>query len=182
MIITIDMLDKSGVMYDWKTLYVGIKLNLVDYNDLTTYANKIMNDDTYVDNEFINELTWGIDESLKNEIVVKMPLEFNFEMLTPESTNWTLEIEKLRYTILNYLRTTTETVNELLSKIEEVYSDFNYPHDMDTFIRYMPLKNTSNLSENTIENNYKCMIHDLDNFLMLEKKKIDVKNKPTVFL
>jgi len=175
MIISIDMLDKSGIDYDWRTLYVGINVNLVECNELTTYALKIMDDDKYEDDEFINELAWGIEDNLKGEILTKMFLKFNFDMLTPESTNWELEIEKLRYTILNYLRNTIKDNNELLSEIEEVYADFNYPQDMEEFIPYMPVKSNCKLSTNSIEDNNKRMINNLDNFLVLEKKKIDVK-------
>lgn len=43
MIINMDMLDKSGIDYDWRTLYVGISINLVKCDELTTYALKMMN-------------------------------------------------------------------------------------------------------------------------------------------
>lgn len=175
MIISVNMLDKSGVDYDWRTLYVGISVNLVECNELTTYALKMMDDDKYEDDEFINELAWGIEDNLNGEILTKMLLKFNFHMLIPESNSWELELEKLRYTILNYLRNTIKDDNELLRKIEEVYSDFNYPQDMEEFISYMPVKNDYNLSANSIEDNNKRMISNLDNFLAVEKKKVDVK-------
>ncbi len=71
MIISVDMLDKSGVDYDWRTLYVGISINLVECNELTTYALKIMDDDKYEDDELINELAWGIEDNLKGENTYK---------------------------------------------------------------------------------------------------------------
>ncbi|MPQ31658.1 DUF2247 family protein [Clostridium estertheticum] len=177
MIISIDMLDKSGIEYDWRTLYVGINANLVECSELTAYALKMMGDDKYEDDEFINEIAWGIEDNLKGEILTKMLLKFNFDMLISESKSWELELEKLRYTILNYLRNTIKDDNELLRKIEEVYADFNYPQDMEEFISYMPVKNDYNLSANSIEYNNKRMINNLDNFLAVEKKKVDAKNK-----
>lgn len=175
MIVSINMLDKSGIDYDWRTLYVGINMSMVRCNELTTYALKIMEDDKYEDDEFINELAWGIEENLKGEILTKMLLKFNFHMLTPESTSWELEIEKLRYIILNYLRNTIKDDTELLKKIEEVYADFNYPQDMETFITYMPANNSYNLSANSLADNKKCMIDNLDKFLVIEKEKIVAK-------
>ncbi|URZ15089.1 DUF2247 family protein [Clostridium felsineum] len=173
MIIGVDMLDKSGVDYDWRTLYVGISINLVECNELTTYALKMMDDDKYEEDELINELAWGIEDNLKDEILTKMLLKFNFDMLISESTSWKLEIRKLRYVILNYLRSTIEDDNELLRKIEEVYADFNYPQDMEGFISYMPVKDNSYTYYH--EENKKRMINNLENFLISEKQEVDAK-------
>ena len=171
--ISIEMLDESRIYYDWKTLYVGISINLIDYNELTTYALKVMCDDKYDENDFINELSWGIENSLKDEILAKMFIKFKFDRLLPGSKDWNLEIRRLKYVILNYLRSTTKDNNELLEKVEEVYADFNYPQDMDEFIAYMPAKGS--VLMNSIEENNKRMINNLDNFLELEKKELDKK-------
>lgn len=173
MTISIDMLDESGIDYDWRTIYVGISVNLLECNELTTYALKMMDDDKYEDDEFINELAWGIEDNLKDEILTKMFFKFNFDMLTPKSVSWELEIRKLRYVILNYLRITIEDYNELLRKVEEVYADFDYPEDMEGFIAYMPVKDNS--SAHSVEDNKKRMINNLDKFLIVEKKEIDAK-------
>ena len=175
MTISIDVLDNSGIYYDWRTLYVGVNENLIDCSELNAYALKIMGDDTYEDDEFINELAWGIQRDLKNELLVKMRFKFGFDTLTTESINWKIEIEKLRYGILNYLRNKITDNNKLLSKVEEVYADFNYPQDMEGFIPYMPIKDKCNLFINEIEYNNKRMINKLDEFLILEKNKIDFK-------
>ncbi|AAK78331.1 hypothetical protein BJV85_003667 [Clostridium acetobutylicum] len=171
MIINMDMLDKSGIDYDWRTLYVGISINLVKCDELTTYALKMMNDDKYEDDEFINELAWGIEDNLKGEILTKMLFKFKIDMLVPQSASWELEIRKLRYGILNYLRSTIKDDNELLRKVEEVYADFNYPQDMEQFIAYMPAKNNS--VTHSIEDNNKRMINNLDKFLIVEKKEVN---------
>lgn len=173
MTISIDMLDKSGIDYDWRTLYVGISINLIDYNELTIYALKIMEDNEYEDDEFINELAWGIEDNLKGEILTKILLKFNFNMLIPQSASWELEVRKLRYAILNYLNNTIDDDNELLKKVEEVYADFNYPQEMEGFIAYMPAK--ENIATNSIEDNIKRMINNLDKFLIVEKKEVDTK-------
>ena len=173
MTISIDMLDKSGIDYDWRTLYVGISINLIECNELTIYALKIMEDNEYKDDEFINELAWGIEDNLKGEILTKMLIKFNFDMLIPQSSSWELEVRNLRYTILNYLNITIDDDNELLKKVEEVYADFNYPQEMEGFIAYMPPK--ENIATNSIEDNIKRMINNLNKFLIVEKKEIDAK-------
>ena len=48
-----------------------------------------------------------------------------------------------------------------------------YPQDMDEFIAYMPAKGS--VLMNSIEDNNKRMINNLDNFLELEKKELDKK-------
>lgn len=173
MTITINMLDKSKIKYNWETLYVGISVNLVEVRELTNYALKIMDDDKYEYDEFINELAWGEGDRLKCEILTKMLLKFNLNTLIPKSASWNLEIRKLRYSMLNYLRSTIEDYNELLRKLEEVYADFNYPQDMEEFIEYMPSKD--NLSLYSIEDNKKYMINNLDKFLTLEEKELNEK-------
>lgn len=50
----------------------------------------------------------GGGDRLKCEILTKMLLKFNLNTLIPKSANWNLEIRKLRYAILNYLRSTIE--------------------------------------------------------------------------
>lgn len=167
------MLDKSGIDYDWRTLYVGISINLIECNELTIYALKIMEDNEYKDDEFINELAWGIEDNLKGEILTKMIFKFNLDMLIPQSSSWELEVRKLRYAILNYLNITIDDDNELLKKVEEVYADFNYPQEMEGFIAYMPAK--ENIATNSIEDNIKRMINNLDKFLIVEKKEVDAK-------
>jgi len=173
MTISINMLDKSGIDYDWRTLYVGISANLIECNELTRYALKVMENNEYKDDEFINELAWGIEDNLKGELLTKMVLKFNLDMLIPQSTSWELEIRKLRYAILNYLNSTIDDANELLKKVEEVYADFNYPQEMEGFIAYMPVKD--NVATNSIEDNIKRMVNSLDNFLIEEKKELDAK-------
>jgi hypothetical protein len=169
--ITIDMLDKSNIDYDWSTLYVGISMNLIECNELAIYALKIIENNEYKYDEFINELAWGMDYSLKGEILTKMHFKFNIEMLNPQSSSWKLEVKKLRYAILNYLKNTIDYDNELLKKVEEVYADFNYPQEMDGFITYMP--NKGNVANNSIEDSVKRMINNLDEFLTIEKKEIN---------
>ena len=173
MTISINMLDKSGINYDWRTLYVGISVNLIECSELTIYALKVMENNEYKDDEFINELAWGIEDNLKGELLTKMLLKFNLDMLIPQSASWELEIRKLRYAILNYLNSTIDDANELLKKVEEVYADFNYPQEMEGFIAYMPVKD--NVAANSIEDNIKRMINSLDNFIIEEKKELDVK-------
>ena len=173
MTININMLDKSGIDYDWRTLYVGISVNLMECNELTIYALKVMENNEYKYDEFINELAWGIEDNLKGELLTKMVLKFNLDTLIPQSTSWELEIRKLRYAILNYLNSTIDDANELLKKVEEVYADFNYPQEMEKFIAYMPVRD--NVATNSIEDNIKRMINSLDNFIIEEKKELDAK-------
>ena len=59
---------------------------------------------------------------------------------------------------------------KLLKIIEEVYSDFSYPEDMEDFIYYMPSKiNTEIIS---IEENIRRMIESFNSFMNIEKNKL----------
>ena len=41
--ISVEMLNSSGIDYDWSTLFVGINMDMVELNELEIYAIKIMN-------------------------------------------------------------------------------------------------------------------------------------------
>lgn len=170
--IDIQMLDDSKVAYSWNTLYVGISSNLIECSELTNYALKLMSDDNYKDNDFINELSWGIENKLKEEVLTEMRLSCNLDNMIAESEEWELEKQKLRYVLLDNLRHVTKDNEEILDKVEEVYADFGYPQDMESFIAYMPVKDNYDSSKHSREENNKRLIGLFDDFLKAEKEHI----------
>lgn len=56
---------------------------------------------------------------------------------------------------------------ELLDEIESIYSDFNYPEDMEPFIYYMPNDFVTNSAEDLIER--------FNKFLAVERKRLGLQ-------
>ena len=61
----------------------------------------------------------------------------------------------MRYLILDTARNSLFETNALLEFAEEVYADFDYPEDMNSFIKYMPVSDDYNPSLHTEEENLK---------------------------
>lgn len=36
--ISVDIFKQNKIKYDWRTLYVGLELNLIEYSDIVNYA------------------------------------------------------------------------------------------------------------------------------------------------
>ena len=168
----VDVLDYAKIKYNWETLYVALYLNLIDISALTDYSIKKMADESYVENEFINELAWGDGEFLKEELFAKMPIELGFEEFEEGSISWNDELRKLRYCMLKFPMDTIINNEELLEKVSEIYADVGYPVEMEEFIPYMPPKAGYEPSKYSIEENNLHMIMLLDEFLKEEKKVI----------
>lgn len=62
------------------------------------------------------------------------------ELVDSEQINDEQAKEKLLYLLLAWLYDNQEHYSDVLGMIEEIYSDFDYPEGMVTFIRYMPVK------------------------------------------
>lgn len=168
--ISIDMLDKSGLVYDWKTLYVGISANLIECSELSVYALKMLECKETMSNDFLVELACNCDDYAKEELLTHMILKLNLEFPNNGDDIWDIELRKLRFSILNYLNNSIQDNMKLLKIIEEVYSDFSYPEDMEDFIYYMPSKiNTEIIS---IEENIRRMIESFNSFMNIEKNKL----------
>ena len=178
MLINIEILDTMNIRYDWKTLYVGLSLDIMEIEEVSKYATSLMSKESYVDNEFINELVWGVDGKLKGELLSKMSYELDLKDLIEDSELWNFEVQKLRYCTLKFLRNTIKNNKELLKKVSEIYADFGYPSEMEGFIPYMPPKDGYDPTKYSVEENYAHMVKIFDVFLEREKELIgnEVRN------
>lgn len=169
MLLKFNELEDAEIEYDWKTLYVALYLDFIDTSVLVDYSVKEMSNESYVDNEFINELAWGEGEFSKEELLSQMPIKLGFEEIEKGTISWNDELRKLRYCLLRVLRNTINNNKELLSKVSEVYADVGYPVDMEEFIPYMPPKGGYDPTNYSIDENNLRMIMLLDKFLVEEK-------------
>ena len=75
MLLKFNELEDAEIEYDWKTLYVALYLDFIDTSALVDYSVKEMSNESYVDNEFINELAWGEGEFSKEELLSKISVD-----------------------------------------------------------------------------------------------------------
>ncbi|EST12732.1 DUF2247 family protein [Sporolactobacillus laevolacticus] len=141
MIFSINIFKKNKINYDWKTLYVGFNLGLIKNSDITNYAVDFLGSHSESDNQNIVELAWGGNDIDYERLLRNILRESNVDDLVPDSDVWQLETRKWRFGILTDLEIMYQNdPEELLNKIAEVYADFDYPEDMDSFINYLTPK------------------------------------------
>lgn len=168
--LTLEMIKRNGVEFDWKLLYVALNYNYIETKEIIKYAEKLIMDDKFLDNEFIMNLLIN-DVSDKNDILYGIKSNF-IQDLNEDDEQWTLEKRILRYILLKNIIYENENENEkILKLVAEVYADFGYPIDMKEFIYYMPVQN-NNSRNFSIEENRKRLISLLLKFLESEKLNI----------
>ncbi|MDN4523975.1 DUF2247 family protein [Fictibacillus fluitans] len=142
---SIDILKENKMNYDWKTLYVGVKLGLIGNSEITKYALEFLSTHEEGSHPLPIDLAWGENDEDDYLSKLQMIVEEYQENLKENPVEWNIEKRKWRYSILNHLNAKyKDTPKELLDKIAEVYADFDYPEDMETFITYMPPKDGCN--------------------------------------
>ena len=68
--ITLNMMELASIKYSWKTIYTALQHDFIEVSEVEKYAFKVMESDSYEDNELVNDLVWGGKE--KEDIVYNM--------------------------------------------------------------------------------------------------------------
>ncbi|EWG08815.1 DUF2247 family protein [Cytobacillus firmus] len=164
--ISMDIFKQNKIKYDWKTLYVGFKLDLIMYSDIVNYAAKFIAEHPDTSNQNIVQLAWGGENIDYESLLVDILKDSHINDFNLDTDIWQLEKRKWRFGILAYLkRKYQENFEELLNKITEVYADFNYPEDMDSFINYLEPKDGYNPSKYSKEENVIRLINLFNDFM-----------------
>lgn len=56
-------------------------------------------------------------------------------------------------------------VDDPLGEVEEIYSDFDYPEEMENFVRYMPASNGYDQTRHTLEENNRRLFESWERYL-----------------
>lgn len=169
-----DIFNQSKINYDWKTLYVGLKLGLVNYSDITKCAIEFLASHPNSNNQNIIQLAWGENDFDYEELLMNVLNESNVDDLSPDSDVWQFEKRKWRFGILSYLKSTyQDDFEEMLNKIAEVYADMDYPEDMENFINYLTPKDGYNPSLYSHEENIARLVNLFNRFLDKEKQYLE---------
>ncbi|MBD1221954.1 DUF2247 family protein [Virgibacillus halodenitrificans] len=168
--IYLDIFKQNKIKYDWKTLYVGFKLDLIKYSDIVNYAVEFLTKHPENSDQNIIQLAWGGNEIDYENLLVDILKDSHINDFNLDADLWQLEKRKWRFGILAYLKMKyQDDFEELLNKITEVYADFNYPEDMDTFINYLEPKDGFNPSQYPKEDNVIRLINLFNYFMKQEQ-------------
>ncbi|MCY9265341.1 DUF2247 family protein [Bacillus haynesii] len=175
--ISIDIFKQNKIKYDWKTLYVGFKLDLIKYSDIVNYAVEFLTKHPETSNRNIIQLAWGGDNIDYESLLVDILTDSHINDFNLDADIWQLEKRKWRFGILAYLKMKhQEDFEELLNKITEVYADFNYPEDMDSFINYLEPKDGFIPSQYSKEENVIRLINLFNDFMNQELEYLQNDN------
>ncbi|WZY01535.1 DUF2247 family protein [Bacillus sp. FSL W7-1360] len=169
--ISLDIFDQNNIHYDWKTLYVGLKLDLITASDITNYAAEFLSKHPEDTNQNIIQLAWG-EENLDYESLLEIIMqESSLNDLILNTDLRQFEKRKWRFGVLSCLKIKhQDDSEELLNKIAEVYADFNYPEDMDNFINYLVPEDGFNPAQCSKEKSVARLINLFNDFLQKEQQ------------
>ncbi|KAA6450396.1 DUF2247 family protein [Bacillus swezeyi] len=166
-----NILNENNINYDWKTLYVGLKLGLIESSDITDFAVEFLTSNPESNNQNIIQLAWGDNDIDYARILENLIKDSNVNDLFPGSDVWNFEKRKWRFGILMYFKKIyQDDFGELLNKVAEVYADMEYPEDMDSFINYLTPTDGYNPSLHSQEENTARLINLFNMFLNKEKQ------------
>ncbi|MEC3812695.1 DUF2247 family protein [Bacillus altitudinis] len=171
MYFSLEHLKHHKIKVDWKTIYVGIRLDLISYKEISKYAVEYLSNHTECENSLILELAWGAGDPDEDYRKLQMILvELYNDLVEEESSQWDIEKRKWRYGITSHLKEKNKkSLEELLDELCEVYADFGYPEDMEPFIHYMPPSDGYNPLLYSKEENINRLVSFFDEFLQKEK-------------
>ena len=164
-----DIFKQSQISYDWKTVYAGIKLDLLKPSEISSYAVELVTRRSEINDQNFIQLAWG--ENPDNEIVlIRLLEELGVQDLDLDADIWQIEKRKWRFALLASLKMKyPDNLKELLNQVADVYADFDYPEDMEGFINYLSPPNGFDPSRYTKEENIVRLITSFNEFLTKEQ-------------
>lgn len=82
---------------------------------------------------------------------------------------------KWLYIVLSWLFENRSDVGDPLKEVEAVYADFNYPNEIESFVRYMPAQSGYDLKMCSLEENYARLTLNWQEYLSKMECEFGVK-------
>ena len=158
--------DRHLNLVNWNCIYWGIKEELIDPQNATAYANKLIEYDSCADTPEVIELLI-VDEPEKD--VVLSLVESMFPDKKELQNKKSSAIRMLRFILLLEIQKNVTNNQDLLEEIENIYADFDYPSDMEGFISYMPVQcDEYDVSEHSPKENEQRLVDKFNVFMYQE--------------
>lgn len=166
----VEIFSNINMPVDWYMIYWGIKNGQLDIKTAQDYVcMKIEKNEMLTDEEL--KLSWQAENILDVLEIIERILGsavMNEEKIK-EAEN------RVRISILIFLRQTIQDIALLLEKIELVYAEFEYPEDMDRFITYMPVQDEVEYVTNSVDDSRRYLLNNFDLFIEQQKEKYKLK-------
>ena len=162
-----EIFEKFKIEYNWGTLIEGIKLGCLNLRSVSDFAASSTSRNPSILSTNLDELLW---EKTNNDEVITLITKLLDEI--HYSYNQQDEIRKWRYCLLKEMVRTTEDKILLLENVAQVYSDFDYPEEMESFIYYMEPKDDYDPTVHNKDENIDRLISNLVEFLGSEESYI----------
>lgn len=137
--ITLEIFEKSKIVYSWKTIYTAQVYNFINQSEVKKFIS-ISKEPNSIACELINRLEL---ENISPEHFVEYIIENSIikkeEILSFADIE--KELNKIKYAMLSYLKNNYKRRDELPQKVADLYSDLWYPEDMEYLVYYMPFDN-----------------------------------------
>lgn len=117
----------------WSDISWSYRMNIIDSEYVEHFVNNLLNsgDDT----NFNLSIYFDVTEGSKYDVTNKMD---NLFKLLSESQKDTIS-RRWVYIVLKYIYITRNSYENPFQLIDEIYADFDYPTDIESFISYMPI-------------------------------------------
>ncbi len=163
--------DKYVALLSWHSIYWGIEKDILSPESAILYAEKIIELNQEIDDPEIIALL--ISESTGKDVILSL-IEDIISNAPQLKNSEETDLRLLRYLLLSELKENAQDSKRLLSEIENIYADFDYPTDMESFIAYMPASDSYNTSEHSEEENIQHLIENFDSFMTNEKQQLKI--------
>src|SRR5699024_7069536 len=100
--ISVNILKQNNIKYDWVTLYVELKLDIIIHSDITQYAIYLLKKHPHTDNQNIIQLAWSEDDMDHGSLLEDVLKDIHTTNLNAEV--WQFEKRKWRFGTLVYLK------------------------------------------------------------------------------
>lgn len=167
----VDFLNKYYSKVSWYDIYYGLIHNFLAVESVSEYARKCLEKDDINDNELELAINEG-DEELIMERVKKL-ISFEDDVYM---SNMILAELKWKYCSIKEALEKSDDNKTLFNKINLIYSDFNYPLDMESFISYLPTNDGYNPQKHSREENESRLKKNIKVYLDNVKEILDCQN------
>lgn len=147
-------LSTQKLALSWKDILWGYENNYLIWSDVVKYAQKLMHSDNR--DERIIRL------SLINKSTL-FKLKPTLECLASSMEGYSPEI--WLYIILNDLFHRKHEFEDPLGEVEKIYADFDYPEEIESFVRYMPPADGYIPAEHSHEENISRLYSNWEKYL-----------------
>lgn len=132
----------------WEEAYWGFERQFLGWKDLAELAN----DSLGQNNDNIEAIELALlkkeDAGLAGEILIKLVKDTSPESCLKAQRKWL-------FLQLAWLFSMRHDIDDLLGKVEKIYSDFDYPGEIENIVRYMPVRCDYDPSKHSRKDNEK---------------------------